>query len=82
MFGVAEIIPLLLLIVKELPGAIETTVQLVDIGKKIFATVNGREPTEQEVADLEVQIAADVAEALEPLPEAEPGDPDYKKPVP
>ena len=80
--GVAEIISILLLVVKELPGAIETTTQLVDLGKKLFATVNGREPTEQEVADLEAQIQADVAEALKPLPPAEPGDPDYKKPVP
>lgn len=80
--GVAEIISILLLVVKELPGAIETTTQLVDLGKKLFATANGREPTEQEIADLEAQIEADVAEALEPLPAAEPGDPDYKKPVP
>ncbi len=80
--GVAEIISILLLVVKELPGAIETTVQLVDLGKKMFATINGREPTEAEVTELEAQIEADVAEALEPLPAAEPGDPDYKKPVP
>lgn len=76
--GVAEIISILLLVVKELPGAIETTTQLIDLGKKLFATVNGREPTEQEVADLEEQIEADVAEALTPLPPAQPGDPDYQ----
>ena len=76
--GVAEIISILLLVVRELPGAIQTVEQLVDIGKKMFATVNGREPTEQEIADLEEQIASDVAEALTPLPPAQPGDPDYK----
>lgn len=76
--GVAEVISILLLVVRELPGAISTVEQLVDIGKKMFATVNGREPTEQEIADLEEQIAADVAEALTPLPPAQPGDPDYQ----
>lgn len=76
--GVAEVISILLLVVKELPGAIATVEQLVDIGKKMFETVNGREPNEQEIADLEEQINADVAEALTPLPPAQPGDPDYK----
>lgn len=76
--GVAEIISILLLVVKELPGAIQTVEQLIDIGKKMFATINGREPTEAEVADLEAQIEADVAEALTPLPPAQPGDPDYQ----
>lgn len=76
--GVAEIIGILLLVVKELPGAIKTTTELIDLGQKMFATVNGREPTPEEVADLEAQIEADVAEALTPLPPAEPGDPDYK----
>lgn len=76
--GVAEIISILLLVVKELPGAIETTTQLIDLGKKLFATANGREPTAEEMADLEAQIESDVAEALTPLPPAQPGDPDYK----
>lgn len=76
--GVTEIVSILLLVVKELPGAIQTVEQLVDIGKKMFATINGREPTEQEAADLEDQIKADVAEALTPLPPAQPGDPDYQ----
>lgn len=74
---VAGIISILLVVVKELPGAIETVIKLVDLGKKLFATVNGREPTADEIVDLETQIAAEVAEALQPMPPAEPGDPDY-----
>jgi len=80
--GVEAIISILLVVVKELPGAIQTVTQLVDLAKKLFATVNGREPTPEEQAALEAQIDADVAEALKDLPPAEPGDPDYIKPVP
>lgn len=76
--GVTAIISILLLIVKELPDAISTVEQLVDIGKKMFATVNGREPTADEIADLELQIEANVALAMTPLPPAQPGDPDYQ----
>ena len=76
--AIAEIISILLLVVRELPGAISTVQQLVDIGKKMFETVNGREPTADEIAELELQIEADVAEALTPLPPPIPGDPDYK----
>lgn len=76
--GVAEIIGILLLVVRELPGAIKTTQELISLGKKMFETINGREPTEAEILDLEQQIEADVAEALTPLPDAQPGDPDYK----
>ena len=78
---IAAIIKILTTVVAELPGAITTVKQLVDLGQKFFATVNGREPTPAEIADLRAQIDADVAEALTPLPEAQPGDPDYIKSV-
>lgn len=74
---IAAIIGILQTVVTELPGAITTVTQLVDLGKKFFATANGREPTADEMAQLHAAIAADVAEALTPLPPAQPGDPDY-----
>lgn len=75
--GAMEIVSILLLVVKELPGAITTVEQLVDIGKRLFETTNGRPPTPEEEAAIEAAIMRDVAEALTPLPPAEPGDPDY-----
>lgn len=74
---IAGIISLLQLVVANLPGAITTTQQLVDLGSKFFSSVNGRDPTSAEIAALEAAIDADVADALLPLPAAQPGDPDY-----
>lgn len=77
---IATIIAILKVVVAELPGAISTTQQLVDLGAKFFATVNGKDPTPEDIAAIEAAIDADVALALEPLPDAQPGDPDYQKP--
>lgn len=74
---VAGIIAILQVVVENLPGAINTGSELVDLGKKLFSTINGREPTAAEIANLETQIDADVADALEPLNPAQPGDPDF-----
>lgn len=79
--NIAAILLILKTVVTELPGAISTGKQLFDLGKKFFVTVNGREPTEAEETDLQTQIAADVVLALEPLPPAQPGDPDYEPPA-
>ena len=76
---ITGVIALLQVVVGELPGAITTVTQLVDLGKKFFETANGREPTPAEIAQLRAQIDADVAEALAPLPPAQPGDPDFVK---
>lgn len=76
----ATIMALVQIVVQELPGAITTVQQLMDLAKKFFATTNGRVPTAAEVAELEAAIDADVLKALEPLPAAQPGDPDYKEP--
>lgn len=75
---IGAIIAILQTVVTELPGAITTVTQLVDLGKKFFSAANGRDPTPDEIAQLRAQIAADVAEALTPLPPAQPGDPDYQ----
>lgn len=74
----AAIMALVQVVIQELPGAITTIQQLMDLGKKFFATANGREPTDSDIKDLEAAIDADVAAALTPLPPAEPGDPDYQ----
>jgi hypothetical protein len=76
--GTAAIIAIIQTIITELPGAITTAEQVYDLAKKLFTTVNGRAPTDAEVEDLETQIDADVADALQPLPPAQPGDPDYQ----
>lgn len=75
--GILGIISLLNITVAELPGAISTIEQLVSLGKKFFSSVNGRDPTPEEVAALRAQLDADIVEALKPLPPAQPGDPDY-----
>lgn len=76
----AAVLAILQIVVQELPGAVTTAEQLYALGQKFFATIHGREPTEAETADLRAAIDADVAAALEPLPPAESGDPDYQPP--
>jgi len=76
--GVAGIIAILQVVVANIPGAITTAEQLYDLGKKLFATINGVDPTEDELAALEAAIDSDVIEALSPLPPPQPGDPDFK----
>lgn len=72
-------IALLQVVIENLPGAIRTATQLYDLGEKLFTSLQGREPTEDEKAQLRAEIDADVALALAPLPPAQPGDPDYVK---
>lgn len=76
--NMAAIIQLLQTVVANLPGAVTTAEQLYALGEKFFATLNGHAPTEDEQAQLRAQIDIDVAQALAPLPPAEPGDPDYQ----
>ena len=78
---IASIIALLQVVVANLPGAITTTEQLVELGKKFFTAANGTAPTADEIAQLEAAIDADVTLALAPLPAAQPGDPDYVTPT-
>ena len=77
---IAGIISLLQLVVANLPGAITTATQLYDLGHKFFTSINGQAPTQAEKDQLNAAIDADVATALEPLPPAQPGDPDYSSP--
>ena len=76
--GIDGVIALLQIVVANLPGAITTGEQLVTLGKKFFSTVNGQEPTDDEVTALESAIDAEVLDLLMPLPSAQPGDPDYQ----
>ena len=73
----ASIVALLQTVVANLPGAITTAEALTDLGTKFYATINGHQPTDAEVAELRAAVDADLAEALTPLPPAQPGDPDY-----
>lgn len=77
---IATIITVLQTVISALPGAITTVEQLVDLGKKFFTATNGTDPTDADVAALRSAIDTDVAAALEPLPPAQPGDPDYVPP--
>lgn len=72
------IMALIQIVVQELPGAVTTVQQLMDLAKKFFATANGRAPTDAEIKEIESAIDADVMTALAPLPPAQPGDPDYQ----
>lgn len=74
---IASIIALLQTVVSTLPGAITTATQLYDLGKKFFAVTNGTAPSADEMLQLQAAIDADVAIALQPLPPAQPGDPDF-----
>jgi hypothetical protein len=79
---IASIIAILQVIVANLPGAITTASQLVDLGTKLFSTINGKAPTADEIMQLQAAIDADVTLALAPLPEPQVGDPDFQKNIP
>ena len=79
--AIPAILALLQTVVQYLPTAISTGQQVFDLGKKLFATANGREPTAEEESQLQAAIDADVTLALTPLPDAQPGDPDYAPPA-
>lgn len=78
---ISGVIAVLKVVATELPGAISTGAQLVELGEKFYASANGHVPTIAEAAELRKAVDEDVATALEPLPPAQPGDPDYVKPV-
>lgn len=73
---ITAIIAILQTVVQELPGAITTVEQLYALGTKFFAAANGTAPTAAEQAQLQSAIDSDVADALTPLPDPQPGDPD------
>lgn len=78
---IATIITVLQAVVSSLPGAITTVEQLVQLGQKFFTATNGTDPTPDQIVELRAGIDADVAAALQPLPPAQPGDPDYVAPT-
>lgn len=71
-FSIATIIQILQAVIAAMPSVISTAEELYTIGQKVFETLNGRVPTDQEIADLQTQIDADVAEALTPIPDDPP----------
>ena len=44
----------------------------------LFSALSGRAPTAEEEAAIDAQLALLTAQLEEPLPAAQPGDPDYK----
>lgn len=78
---IATIITVLQTVVSALPGAVTTVEQLVALGQKFFTATNGTDPTDADIAALRAGIDSDVAAALQPLPPAQPGDPDYVEPT-
>lgn len=67
------IIAILNVVAEAAPGVISTAEKLYAIGAKVFTVIQGRVPTDEEMAALVAQIDADVAEALTPLPDAPTG---------
>lgn len=78
---IAAIIGLLQIVIQELPGAISTVEDLYNLGVKFATALNGTAPSDADKAALKEAIKSDLAEALTPLPDAQPGDPDYVKPT-
>jgi hypothetical protein len=67
-FSIPVILAMLQAAIEIAPQILTTIDQLKDIGAKLFATLNGREPTQAEQDELQAQIDADFAEAMKPLP--------------
>jgi hypothetical protein len=73
MFSIQTIIAMLQAAVAAAPTVIQTAQDLYDIGAKVYAALNGTAPTAEQMAELQAQIDADVAEALTPLPDDSAG---------
>lgn len=78
---ISGVIAVLKVVVAEIPDAIKTGEELVDLGTKFYESANGHVPTIAESAELRAAVDADVATALKPLPPAQKGDPDFVDPV-
>lgn len=59
------------------PQFVATWNDLKPFANSLYAQFKGEQPTEQELLDLEAKIDALAARLQEPLPPAQPGDPDY-----
>lgn len=79
---ISGVIAVLKVVVAEIPDAIKTGEELVDLGTKFYESANGHVPTIAETAELRAAVDTDVATALKPLPPAQKGDPDWVEPQP
>lgn len=67
--------------IKLAPQAVSTWNDLKPFATSLYAQIKGSAPTEAEVTEMEAKIDELAARLQVPLPEAQPGDPDYVKPV-
>lgn len=63
------------------PVFVSTWTNLKPFAAALMAQFKGVAPTADELTALEVQVDALAARLQVPLPAAQPGDPDYTKPV-
>ena len=63
------------------PVFVSTWNNLKPFAVSLFTQFKGEEPTADELTELERQIDALAATLQEPLPAAQPGDPDYQPPT-
>lgn len=59
------------------PTVIKTIDDAKPFAEALYRALTGNEITGDQLAELEVRIAALSAELQQPLPPAQPGDPDY-----
>jgi len=75
-----ELVSMVLLkLIEAAPTVVKTIDDVTPLAKRFIAIVKGEKVTEAQQAELEALIDAVYAESQEPLPPAQPGDPDYKE---
>lgn len=78
MAGVSAVLAILDIATKFFPVILQTGENLKPFAESIFKQLKGDELTMSERIELHEAVERQYAKAMEPLPPAQPGDPDYK----
>ena len=76
-----ELVSMIILkLIEAAPTVIKTVDDVTPFAKRLISVAKGDTVTPEQQAELEAMVDKLYAESQEPLPPAQPGDPDYKAP--
>jgi hypothetical protein len=81
MGALASVLTVIETLTKLAPTFVSTWNDLKPFAAQLYTQFKGEQPTDAELVDLEAQIDALATRLQIPLPPAQPGDPDFKKPI-
>jgi hypothetical protein len=82
MIATVELVSMVLLkLIEAAPTVIKTIDDVTPLATRLIAVAKGQKVTAEQQAEIETLVDALYAESQEPLPPAQPGDPDYVPPA-